>query len=112
MPKIYLDYAATTPVDKKVLRAMLPYFKKEFGNPSSVHSFGQKASEAVEGAREKVANFLGCSTDEVIFTGSATEADNIAIKGITENFSGKSHIITSQIEHPAVLEVCRQLEKK
>ncbi|MDP3990885.1 MAG: cysteine desulfurase family protein, partial [Candidatus Nealsonbacteria bacterium] len=108
MPKIYLDYAATTPIDPKVLKAMLPYLKKEFGNPSSIHSFGQKGLFALEKARKSVADFLGCSSQEIIFTGSATEADNLAIRGSVKS----GHIITSQIEHPAVLEACKALERQ
>jgi len=88
MPKVYLDYAASTPIDPKVLRAMMPYLRKEFGNPSSIHRFGQKALAAVDEARQEAADFLGCATDEIVFTGSATEADNLAILGlIGERFS-------------------------
>ena len=120
MPKIYLDYAATTPCDPKVLRAMLPYFKKDFGNPSSIHGFGQKALNAMSEAREALADFLGCDAPEIVFTGSATEADNLAILGTVKAAKipalpagrQKPHIITSQIEHPAVLESCRELEKR
>jgi len=117
MAKIYLDYAATTPVDPKVLRAMLPYLKKDFGNPSSIHGFGQRALGAIDDARKKVADFLGCSPQEIVFTGSATEADNLAIQGLIENQKSnlknqKLHIITTQIEHHAVLEPCQILEKK
>ena len=108
MSKVYLDYAATTPIDPKVLRAMLPYLKKDFGNPSSIHSIGQRALAAIDKARQTVANFLGCSSQEIIFTGSATEADNLAIKGLVKN----GHIITTQIEHHAVLESCQALEKQ
>jgi len=109
MPKIYLDYAASSPVDPKVLRAMLPYLKKECGNPSSVHGFGQKALLAVDRARESAAKFLNCDSSEVIFTGSATEANNLAVFGLLK---AKDHIITTQVEHPAVLEPCRVLEKR
>jgi cysteine desulfurase len=109
MAKIYLDYAATTPIDPKVLKAMLPYLKKEFGNPSSIHSFGQKALGAVDEAREKVAKFLGCDATEIIFTGSATEANNLAIFGLVKK---GDHIIVSKIEHHAILEPCRVLEKR
>lgn len=113
MPKIYLDYAATTPCDPKVLRAMLPYFKKEFGNPSSIHGFGQQAAGAVHEAREKVAGFLKCTSQEIIFTGSATEANNFVIFGaIKASKTAKPHIITSQIEHHAISEPCRELEKQ
>ena len=109
MPKIYLDYAATTPIDRKVLRAIMPYLKKDFGNPSSIHAFGQKAMSAVDRARQIVADFLGCGPAEIIFTGSATEADNLAIYGLVKK---GDHIITSAIEHHAVLETCRALEKR
>lgn len=109
MPKIYLDYAASTPVDPKVLRAMRPYFKKDFGNSSSIHSFGQKALFGVDGAREAAADFLNCERGEIVFTGSATEADNLAIFGLLK--SG-GHIVTTVIEHDAVLETCRALEKR
>jgi len=109
MPKIYLDYAAATPVDPKILRAMLPYFKKECGNPSSIHYFGQRALEAVDQARANAAKFLNCDPGEIIFTGSATEANNLAIFGLVKT---GDHIITTQIEHPAVLEPCRALERR
>ena len=108
MPKIYLDYAATTPVDPKVIRAMRPYFKRDFGNASSIHGFGQKALAAIDDARQKAADFLGCESEEVVFTGSATEANNLAIFGLAKK---GDHIITTQIEHHAVLEPCRELEK-
>src|SRR3989344_3840100 len=110
MPKIYLDYAATTPCDPKVAKAMSGFLKKDFGNPSSIHGFGQKASMALGGAREAVADFLGCESEEIVFTGSATEADNLAIFGVVKAAKvAKPHIITSQIEHPAILESCRAL---
>jgi len=121
MPKIYLDYAATTPIDPKVLKAMSPYLKKEFGNPSSIHGFGQKALGAVDEARKKLANFLGCDATEIVFTGSATEANNLALLGLISNLkscvrtvgqNSKLHIITSSIEHHAVLEPCKVLEKR
>ena len=82
--KIYLDYAATTPVDGGVLKAMMPYFGKKFGNASSIHSFGQEAIVAVDKAREKIARFFGCDFSEIIFTGSATEANNLAISGVAK----------------------------
>ncbi len=108
MKKIYLDHSATTPVDKRVLAAMLPYFNKHFGNASSLHGFGQAAANAVATARGQVALFLNCQTDEIIFTSGATESDNLAIKGVVEALRQKTgenlHIITSAIEHPAVLE--------
>lgn len=113
--KIYLDYAATTPIGPKVLKAMLAYLKKDFGNPSSIYSLGQRALGAVDEARATVADFLGCDAQEIIFTGSATEANNLAILGTIKSFSRKpikAHVITSEIEHPAVLEPCKELEKQ
>ncbi|MBI2626555.1 MAG: cysteine desulfurase, partial [Candidatus Nealsonbacteria bacterium] len=109
MPKVYLDYAATTPVDPKVFRAMRPYLKKEFGNASSIHIFGQKALAAIDDARNKIAEFLGAEASEVIFTGSATEANNMAIFGLAKR---GDHIITSKIEHHAIFEPCGALEKR
>lgn len=115
MKPIYLDHSATTPVDKAVLKAISPYFLKNFGNPSSLHGFGQKASAAVMQARENTAKFLNCQADEIIFTSGATEADNLAIFGVVsalQNKSKKLHIITSAIEHPAVLEPFNKLKKQ
>ena len=111
MKRIYLDYAATTPVDEKVKEAMLPFFSRSFGNPSSLHSFGRETRKAIEDSREKTADFLNASAEEIIFTGSATEANNMAIRGVVANYK-KPHIITSQIEHPAVLRTCQALEKE
>lgn len=125
MKKIYLDYSATTPMDKMVFEAMKPYFIKKFGNPSSLHSFGQEASAGVEKAREQVARFLNCQPSEIIFTSGATESDNLAIRGVMKAVlkqflnpptphlykGGSLHIITSSIEHDAVLKPCRELEK-
>lgn len=112
MPPIYLDYNATTPVDPAVLDAMLPYLKGEYGNPSSSHAYGVRAHAAVEEARASLAALLGCSPDEVAFTGCASESDNLAIKGIAEAYRDRGdHIITSQVEHPAVLATCRYLER-
>jgi cysteine desulfurase len=115
MKQIYLDHSATTPVDKAVLKAMLPYFSQTYGNPSSLHDFGQKASSAVNQARENIAGFLNCEASEIIFTSGATEADNLAIFGVVNTLKKKYnkeklHIITSAIEHPAVLEPFHQLE--
>ena len=113
MPKpIYLDYNATTPHDPEVIEAMRPYFEEEFGNPSSSHYYGSKPKQAVIKAREQVASLLNCAPEEIIFTSGGTESNNFAIKGCAESFGHKgNHIITSQIEHPAVLEVCRFLGK-
>jgi len=116
--KIYLDYAATTPVDEKVLKIMLPYFSEKFGNAMSVHSFGQEALEAIDNARAQVANFFGCSPSEIIFTSGATESNNLAIKGsirsyysITRKSGEKPHIITTKFEHHCVLDACKLAEK-
>jgi len=109
--RVYLDHAATTPVDEKVLEEMLPYFTKKYGNASSLHSFGREARDAIERSRERVAELIGAESEEIIFTAGGTESDNIAIKGIAFR-EGKGHIITSQIEHPAVMATCQHLEKK
>ena len=112
-----MDYAATTPVDKEVIDEMIPYFNEIYGNASSIHSFGRDAFNAIEHAREQVANIINAGSDEVIFTSGGTESDNLAIKGVAylnkkkRNTKG-NHIITSAIEHPAVLETCKYLEKQ
>lgn len=110
---IYLDYNATTPVEKRVLEKMLPYFSEHFGNSSSrSHLYGWTAQEAVENARLQVANLLNAEMKEIIFTSGATEANNLIIKGVFENnYPHKKHIITVQTEHKAVLDVCQHLEK-
>jgi cysteine desulfurase len=111
MNPIYMDYAATTPTDKKVIEAMLPYFGEVCGNPSSLHAFGQEAKAAVEGARKRIASFLGAEPGEIVFTSGGTESDNFAIKGVAyANRKKGDQIITSAIEHSAVLETCRFLE--
>ncbi len=109
--KVYFDHAATTPVAPEVVNAMLEFFDRKFGNASSLHSFGMEARRALEESREKVAKLINADAGEIVFTGSGTESDNLAIKGIAYRF-GEGHIITSSIEHPAVLETCRYLEKK
>lgn len=112
MKRIYLDYNATTPIDEQVVEAMRPYLREHFGNPSSGHWFGEQSKYAVEEARERVATLLGCAPEEVVFTGGGSEADNLALKGVAEAYgSCGNHIITSQIEHPAVLNTCRYLER-
>ncbi len=112
MKRIYMDHSATTPVAPEVLEAMLPYFSEKFGNASSLHSFGIEARQALEASREKVAKLLGANPEEIIFTSGGTESDNLALKGIAyRNREIGSHIITSCIEHPAILETCRKLEK-
>lgn len=124
--KIYLDHAATTPLDPRVLKKMMPYMEGQYGNASSSHSYGQEAMAGVNSARKILADYLNCSIEEVIFTSGATESNNLAIQGFVKyhrshpliSFSkGREklnipHIITSQIEHPAVLEVCQSLEKE
>jgi len=111
--RIYLDYAATTPTHPEVMKAMLPYFTESFGNPSSIHSYGQEAKDAIERARNKVAALIGAKSEEIVFTGSGTEADNFAVKGVALSRQGKgNHVITSSIEHHAVLETCKFLEKQ
>src|SRR5215208_2889875 len=118
---IYLDYNATTPCDPRVLETMLPYFTENFGNAaSSGHFFGWRAAEAVAIAREQVAKLVGAETNEIIFTSGATESDNLSLKGVVEAFAGwgnqptaqAGHIITSNIEHKAVLDTCKHLEKQ
>ena len=113
MRRVYMDHAATTPVDPLVVKAMLPYFSECFGNASSLHSLGRDAFEAVEAARQKVANLIGSEKKEIIFTSGGTESDNLAIKGVAyKNRDKGDHIITSSIEHPAVLETCRHMESE
>jgi len=113
MEPIYLDYNATTPIDPKVAEAMLPFVHQHYGNPSSSHALGVTAHTAVEEARDWIAKMLGCQSEEVVFTSGGTEANNYAIKGVVGAYSAKgNHIITSSVEHPAVIEVCHFLEGK
>ena len=121
MHRAYFDYNATTPVDPEVLAAMLPYFSAEYGNPNSVHSFGQSARGAVERARASVAALIGARPSEIVFTSGGTEADNLAIFGIAAGISEHSsepavgrarHIVTTTIEHHAVLHSCQALERR
>ncbi|MFY9457812.1 MAG: cysteine desulfurase family protein [Candidatus Spechtbacterales bacterium] len=117
MKKVYLDYASTAPVDPAVLKAMEPYFREKFGNPGAMHHFGQEAQAAVDSSRQKIADFFGCQFEEIIFTGSATESNNLAMRGIVKHFSQNvrgltPHIVTSAVEHKSVLETCRSLEKE
>ena len=111
---IYLDHNATTPCDQRVVDAMMPYFTNDFGNAASRnHPFGWKAEEAVDNAREQVARLIGAEPKEIIFTSGATEADNLALKGVFEMYRNKgNHIITSNIEHKAVLDTCKHLERE
>ena len=111
--RVYLDYAATTPCDPKVVDAMLPYFNKKFGNASTLYSLGQEAKIAIDDAREKIATAIKADVSEIIFTGGGTESDNTAIKGIAyANKDKGNHIIISNIEHHAITEPCKFLEKK
>ena len=119
MKRIYLDHAATTPVDPDVVAAMMPCFERDFGNASSIHSFGQDARHLVEDAREHVAALMNAGTEEVIFTAGGTESDNMALKGIAalnrdrvRDHPEGPHIITSTIEHPAILRTCEWLETR
>ena len=111
--RVYLDYAATTPTDPRVLAVILPYFNDVFGNPSSIYSYGQEARAAIEAARAGVAALIGARDEEIVFTSGGTEADNLALKGIAfANERRGNHIITSSVEHHAVTETCRFLEER
>ncbi|NLK18105.1 MAG: cysteine desulfurase NifS [Clostridiales bacterium] len=112
MRRVYLDHAATTGVDRDVLEKMTPYFSDTFGNPNSLHSFGREAEKAVTSSRDAIAKLLGCKPNELYFTSGGTEADNWAIKGIYTAYKNKgNHIITTKIEHKAVLASCQRLQK-
>src|SRR5512145_988205 len=111
---IYLDYSATTPVDSRVLDAMIPYFTGSFGNPSSVHRYGQNAEAAVESARETVASVLNCQPDDIIFTSCGSESDNLALRGAAYGMrekTGAKWLLASHAEHPAVTKTVKNLEK-
>ena len=108
--KVYLDHNASTPVHPDVIQAMLPYFGERFGNPSSVHAFGRESRDGMETAREQVSRFLQVKKEEIVFTSGGTESDNMAIKGIA-HARRRGHIITSQVEHHAVLRTCESLEE-
>jgi len=109
----YFDHAATTAVNEKVLKAMIPFFNEQFGNPSSVYSIGRNSKRAIEKARKQVANAINCNEKEIYFTGCGSESDNIALKGVARANKNKgNHIITSKIEHPAILKSCKTLEKE
>ncbi len=113
MKRVYLDYAATTPTHPEVVTAMLPYMNDTFGNPSSIHSFGQEAKRAVEEVRKTIAAFIGAAADEIVFTSGGTEADNFAIKGVAyANEHRGNHIVTSSIEHHAVIQPLKFLEQR
>lgn len=111
MRKVYLDHNATTPIHPEVLEALLPYYKEHFGNASSVHAYGRQARAAVEAARAQVAALLKAGPAEIFFTSGGSESDNFAIKGVASSSKDRGrHIITSQVEHPAVMETCQSLE--
>lgn len=110
MDKIYFDNAATTQVDSRVLKAMLPYFTDEFGNASSLHAFGQEAEAAVLKAKDIVANFLNCQAQEIVFTSGGTESNNTVLKGVFSDYQG--HLITSAFEHPSVLDTAKYLKNR
>jgi len=113
MKRIYFDHNATTPVRSEVLEAMLPFYRETFGNPSSVHRFGREAHDQMEAARARVAAALRAHPEEIVFTGGGTEADNLAVQGVAAANAKKGrHIITSRIEHHAVLRACQYLEKQ
>ncbi len=113
MRRIYLDYAATTPTHPEVVKAMLPYFTEAFGNPSSIYSCGQQAKGAIEESRTKIADLIGARDEEIVFTSGGTEADNFAIKGVASTRDTRgNHIITSPIEHHAVIETCKFLGRR
>jgi cysteine desulfurase len=108
---IYLDHSATTPIDPRAVEAMAPWLKEHFGNPSSLHAAGREARSAVDAAREQVASLLGASSDEIVFTASGTEANNLALRGIFESPGAcAGHLIVSAFEHPSIMETCRYLE--
>ena len=114
MDRVYLDYAATTPLEPRVLEAMLPYFSQTFGNPSSVHHYGQQAEAAVDSARETVGAMLSCRPEEIVFTSCGSEADNLALRGAAlarREQTGANRIVTSRLEHHAVSKTAEQLEK-
>lgn len=113
MRKVYLDNAATTALSPRVLEAMLPYFTQHYGNPSSVHAFGREAKQGLDRARDQVAKALHCDPSEVIFTGCGTESDNAVLVGVAQRYGNKGkHIITTNVEHHAILHTCEYLEKQ
>ena len=113
MKTIYFDHAATTPVKEEVLREMLPYFCEQYGNASAVYGIGRNSRRAIETARNKVANAINCNPKEIYFTSCGSESDNLALKGVCyANREKGKHIITTKIEHPAILRTCEKLEKQ
>ncbi|HEV8378484.1 MAG TPA: aminotransferase class V-fold PLP-dependent enzyme, partial [Tepidisphaeraceae bacterium] len=112
MDLVYLDNNATTPLAPGVLEAMMPYLTEWYGNPSSVHRFGQKSRHAIDEARAQVASLIGCADSEISFTGGGTEAINSAIRGLLGGRAGKNKIVTTSVEHSATRELCRELAKQ
>ena len=113
MKTIYLDYAASTPVDPRVFEKMLPFLKHQFGNAGSPHSSGKWAKQAIDGARQQIADLIHAEPSEIIWTSGATESNNLALKGIAALYHGKGkHIVTVKTEHPSVLDTCLALEKQ
>src|SRR5215218_10070079 len=113
MRRVYLDHSATTPVDPRVVEAMLPYLTQKFGNPSSVHFYGQEARAAVDRARREVADLVGARPNEIVFTSGGTESNNLAVRGHCEqNEEHGRHVITTAIEHSSVRGICESLERR
>lgn len=112
MSRIYLDYSATTPLAQEVYAEMQPFFLEHFGNPSSIHGFGREVKVAIDEAREKIATSIGAHPQEIVFTSGGTESNNAAIQGLIQSFAAPQHVITSRLEHPSVLMVFRELEKR
>ncbi|HWY36575.1 MAG TPA: aminotransferase class V-fold PLP-dependent enzyme, partial [Nitrosopumilaceae archaeon] len=108
---IYLDNAASTPVHEKVIEEMIPYFKEQYGNPSSIHKYGRLANIAIQNARKRIASLINAESSEILITSGGTESNNTALYGIARHNKGK-HIITSSIEHDAILEPCKRLEEE
>src|SRR5690349_10379034 len=111
MQRIYLDYNATTPIDPVVLEAMLPFLRAQFGNPSSAYALGHRAAEAIARARGEVASLIGARPEEIVFTGGATEATNLAIRGAVDKDLQRNGVVTTSIEHPATAACCNLLER-
>ncbi|MDX1779508.1 MAG: aminotransferase class V-fold PLP-dependent enzyme, partial [Thermodesulfobacteriota bacterium] len=111
MKSVYADNNATTRVDPQVVEEMLPYFSDLYGNPSSMHYFGGQVEQKVVQAREQIAQLINCDPSEIIFTSCGTESDSTAIKGTLGSYPDKKHLVTSRVEHPAVLNLCRHLNK-
>ncbi len=113
MRTVYLDHAATTPIDPRVVAAMQPFLADEFGNPSALYALGRRAKDAVDLARTRIASVLGCGSDEITFTSGGTESDNLAIQGIARAYAAKGkHLVTSKIEHHAVLNAMKAMERQ